>query len=387
MFRWLHRLFSRAPVVAAEVVPDAPDAPDVPDARDVPATSETGPVRPASAAPAAVAATAARPATAMPPPVPFDRLARIDALWNGWLFDRPAGSLDLNAAEQRVLDALAAILASRQSGAALVRRMPGLVPQLLQSLRSDNFSGSALARTIASDPVLVAAVVRLANSCFQSQGTPIASVEQAVILIGQEGLRQLITTVAFRPIIDLHSGTYTRRLAPQLWAHSERCAGAAHQVAAGAGDGIVPFDAFLAALLQNVGLIVSLRIMDGAAQDGLPLGADVFLARLAHDTRSLGASIAREWNFPDTVATALLEQGQLRRGAALSPLGRLLRLTDYLGKVRMLAEHGLVDGNDAALFDGLPPEAARCLAALAAGMDEGPAGAGYAAPSVRAAGA
>lgn len=344
MFRWLHSLFSGA---SAHAVPDAVPAPAV------------APVVPPAPAPAATP----------PPPVPFERLAHVDGLWNGWLFDRPAGSLDLNNAEQRVLDALAAIVASRQSGAALVRRMPGLIPQLLQSLRSDNFSGTALARTIASDPVLVAAVVRLANSCFQSKGRTIASVEQAVILIGQEGLRQLITTVAFRPIIDLHSGTYTRRLASHLWAHSERCAGAARQVAAGAGDGSAPFDAFLAALLQNVGMIVSLRIMDGAAQDGPPLGSDVFLARLAHYTRSLGASIAREWHFPDTVAAALLEQGQLQRGAALSPLGRLLRLTDYLGKVRMLAEHGLVDGDDAALFDGLPPEAAQCYAALAEGMD------------------
>jgi HD-like signal output (HDOD) protein len=253
-------------------------------------------------------------------------------------------------------------MASQQSGAALVRRMPGLVPQLLQSLRSETFSGSALSRTIASDPVLVAAVVRLANSCYQGTGNAITSVEHAVIVIGQEGLRQLITTVAFRPIIDMHSGFYTRRLAPHLWTHSERCAMAARQVA---GAGIEPFDAFLAGLLQNVGLIVSLRIMDQTAQEGERLGSDVFLAQLARDTRRLCASIAREWNFPDTVAQALLEQGELRRGATVSPLGRLLKLTDYLGKVRMLVEQGLVDEADDAFFAGLPPEAAQCYAALA----------------------
>jgi HD-like signal output (HDOD) protein len=240
--------------------------------------------------------------------------------------------------------------------------MPGLVPQLLQSLRSETFSGSALSRTIASDPVLVAAVVRLANSCYQGTGQSITSVEQAVMLIGQEGLRQLITTVAFRPIIDMHSGFYTRRLAPHLWAHSERCAMAARQVG---GAGIEPFDAFLAGLLQNVGLIVSLRIMDQTAQEGERLGSDVFLAQLARDTRRLCASIAREWNFPETVSTALLEQGDLRRGVIMSPLGRLLKLTDYLGKVRMLVEQGLVDEADEDLFAGLPLDAAPCYAALA----------------------
>jgi HD-like signal output (HDOD) protein len=343
MFRWLHRLISGPtagpqPLAAAVAVADAPPAPP--------------PAAPPPPAPP-------QPGTA---PVSFEQLERINGAWNAWLFDRADGGLELLEAETRVLDALAAIVASQQSGAALVRRMPGLIPQLLQSLRSETFSGSALSRTIASDPVLVAAVVRLANSCYQGTGNSITSVEHAVILIGQEGLRQLITTVAFRPIIDMHSGFYTRRLAPHLWAHSERCAMAARQVA---GAGIEPFDAFLAGLLQNVGLIVSLRIMDQTAQDGERLGSDVFLAQLARDTRRLCASIAREWNFPETVSAALLEQGELRRGVIMSPLGRLLKLTDYLGKVRMLVEQGLLDEADEDLFAGLPLDAAPCYAALA----------------------
>jgi HD-like signal output (HDOD) protein len=348
MFRWLHRLISgpaagQQPLPAAASVDAAPPVPPPPASAPLPAPPQPGAA-----------------------PVSFEQLERINGAWNAWLFDRADGGLELSDAETRVLDALAAIVATQQSGAALVRRMPGLVPQLLQSLRSETFSGSALSRTIASDPVLVAAIVRLANSCFQGTGNSITSVEHAVILIGQEGLRQLITTVAFRPIIDMHSGFYTRRLAPHLWMHSERCAMAARQVA---GAGIEPFDAFLAGLLQNVGLIVSLRIMDQTAQEGERLGSDVFLAQLARDTRRLCASIAREWNFPDTVAQALLEQGELRRGAPVSPLGRLLKLTDYLGKVRMLVEQGLVDEADDALFAGLPPEAAQCYAALAANGD------------------
>jgi HD-like signal output (HDOD) protein len=330
MFRWLQSLFSSPAAVPTPLPAPSPAPPPAP----------------------------AAPGTA---PVSFEQLERINGAWNAWLFDRADGGLELSDAETNVLEALAAIMGSQQSGAALVRRMPGLIPQLLQSLRSETFSGSALSRTIATDPVLVAAVVRLANSCYQGTGQSIASVEQAVILIGQEGLRQLITTVAFRPIVDVRSGFYTRRLAPHLWAHSERCAIAARRLA---GAGIEPFDAFLAGLLQNVGLLVSLRIMDQEAHDDARLGSDVFLAQLARDTRRLCASIAREWNFPDTVAQALLEQGELRRGVVMSPLGRLLKLADYLGKVRMLVEQGLVDEADEALFAGLPPEAAPCYAAL-----------------------
>ncbi|MCZ0292582.1 HDOD domain-containing protein, partial [Escherichia coli] len=92
---------------------------------------------------------------------------------------------------------------------------------LLQSLRSDNFSGAQLSRTIESDVVLLAAVIRMANTAYIGTSTRVTSVEHAVLLIGQEGLRHLITSVAFRPIIDLNSGHYTHTLAPRIWDQSE----------------------------------------------------------------------------------------------------------------------------------------------------------------------
>jgi HD-like signal output (HDOD) protein len=353
MYRWLRRLISGpsaapAPSASAPAPAEAPLAPEAP------------PAEPAARAPS-VPPAPARPAG---PPVPFELRDRVGGAWNAWLFERAdEGGLELNPFEAQVLETLAGILSSQQSGAALVRRMPGLIPQLLQSLRSESFSGSALSRTISSDLVLVAAVIRLANGCYQGTGATVTSVEQAVILIGQEGLRQLITTVAFRPIIDVNSGFYVRRLAPILWEHSERCAVAARAMAPGLG--IEPFDAFLAALLQNVGLTVALRTMDQITKGEPQLGSGVFWAQLARDTRLLGCSIGREWNFPDSVVQALAEQGGMRKGAAMSPLGRLLILVDYLGKLRMLAEQGLVEDGDAALFAGLPGDAGECYGLLA----------------------
>jgi hypothetical protein len=49
----------------------------------------------------------------------------------------------------------------------------------------------------------------------------------------------------------------------------------------------------------------------------------------------------------------------------MSPLGRLLMLTDYLGKVRMLVEQAVLEDGDAALMAGLPPDAGECYGLLA----------------------
>jgi hypothetical protein len=55
----------------------------------------------------------------------------------------------------------------------------------------------------------------------------------------------------------------------------------------------------------------------------------------------------------------------MRKGTAMSPLGRLLMLSAYLGKVRMLVEQGVVEDGDPALMAGLPEDAAECYALLA----------------------
>ena len=337
MFKWVQRMFNG------------------------PAQRAPAPARHTEPAPAATRAAAAAPGRRL---VSFEQADRVNSAYDSWLFERTDDSgLDLAPLESQVLDALAAIVSSQQSGAALVRRMPGLIPQLLQSLRSDTFSGAALSRTISSDVVLVAAVVRLANTAHQGGASSIASVEHAVMLIGQEGLRQLITSVAFRPIIDMNSGHYTRSLAPRLWEHAERCAAANRALAEELR--IEPFDAFLAGLVQNVGMIVALRVMDQVAKNDKSLGSELFCAQLVRDARALSCSIGREWSFPENVTRALAEQDGLQKGAQLSPLGQLLMLSDYLDKVRELIEHGRLGHADPALLAGLPDYAQRLSAALA----------------------
>jgi HD-like signal output (HDOD) protein len=358
MFEWLQRLIG-GPATAPQAQAEAEAAP-APD--------------PVPAAPPVPAAAAPARAAQAPADVSFDQRDRINTIWNNWLFDTPAdgeSSLDINPVETQVLDQLTTILNSQQSGAAMVRRLPGLIPQLLQSLRSDNFSGAQLSKLISNDVVLLSAVIRMANTSFRGTGTAITSVEHAVILIGQEGLRHIITTVAFRPIIDMNSGQYTRHLAPRMWDQSERC-GVANRLLAEAA-GVDPFEAFLAGVVQNVGLIVTLRLMDQVAKGEKELGSEMFCARLVRDARTLTNSIGKEWTFPDSVITAIAEQAGVKKGAAMSPLGGLLSLSDYLSKLRVLAEAGVIDEADPRLFEGLGAPALACYRALdAVGEDEAP---------------
>jgi HD-like signal output (HDOD) protein len=317
-YQWIKRLIGGAAPRSA--LPSAPPAPPaVP-----PAAARTLPH------------TAAAPGAA--PAVPnFEQKDLLNTRYNRWLFGAAhEDTLETSGSEQRILQTLAAIAGSPTSGADLMRRMPGLIPQLLQSLRSEHFAGADIARKISNDVVLVAAVIRLANGAMLPGAQAIASVEHAVIVIGQEGLRQLITTVAFKPIIDLNSGYYTKLLAPRIWEQSERCAAANRALAEALG--VDPFEAFLAGLVQNAGLLVSLRMMDQAAGDTRDLGSPMFCAQLLRSARQVSAAIAHDWHFPPAVTQAVRELDTLQKGAPLSPMGRLLSLGDHQSKTAILEE-------------------------------------------------
>jgi HD-like signal output (HDOD) protein len=320
------------------------------------------------------AAPSAAPASAAEPVKPRHfasdsvsalQYSQVDFLFAGWLFEaEDYTEIFTSPTEDAILAALDAVVKSERSGTHLVQRMPGVIPQLLQSLRNEEFSGAEVARKIEHDLVLVAEVLRLANSAAYGPGQAITSIDHAVLMLGHDGLRQLITSVAFKPIINLNSGSFTRRLAPRLWSQSERCALACRMLA---GDcDLDPIDAFLAGLIQNIGLTVSLRVIDRMAQQTQQVGSPTFCNALAAHGRILACNIAREWHFPDAVTNAIHEQNANVPAKDLSPLGRVLRMGDYLSKIDTLARRRRLDPRNPEVLDGLSDGDIVCLRELAA---------------------
>jgi HD-like signal output (HDOD) protein len=385
MFEWLQRLFSdNSDNTAQKTATPEPPAATPPKPAPVASAPAAAPAGTKAATSTTAAASPASPATVKPAAKPaaakageaygatWEQRNDANANFNDWLFELNSDSeLSTTAVEDEILEALAGIIASKQSGANLVKRMPGLVPQLLQNLRSENFSGAELSKKIAHDPVLVAAVIRIANSSANSLSKTITSIEHAVLILGQQGLRQLITGVAFRPIIDMNSGRFTKHVAPKIWQQSERCALVCRLLAE--PRGLEPFEAFLAGLIQQVGLVVCLRIMDQhAASAKEPIGSPAFCSALLKQARVLSGSIGREWNFPEVVSKAIEEQGSVFNTAQMSPMGKVLSLADYISKLRMLVDANRLTEGDTRIFKGLPPEALSSYEALAEFVDYDP---------------
>lgn len=283
------------------------------------------------------AGPAASPAVAPPSMAPADAVAELatldlDHAFLDWLApsrqNGPGGSMT------PVFDELARLARDPANAAGLVPRVPAVIPQLLRSLRDETSSSGVLARQVAQDAMLVAEVIREVNSPYYRPATPIRNLEGALLLLGQNGLRMLLARVAFRPIIGVQSGPLARQAAPQLWRQSEACALAAALLAP--SHGADPFEAYLAGLMHNVGLVVALRVMDSLAQAGggaMP-ESDLDAGRLLQAARLVSARVATQWELPPAIAHAIVHIG------ATGPLPATLGEADRLARMRMLADAG-----------------------------------------------
>lgn len=223
-----------------------------------------------------------------------------------------------------VLGELARLSSQPQAAAELVPRVPAVIPQLLRSLRDEGSSSADLARQLGHDALLVAELIREVNTPYYRPATPIRNIEGALLLLGQNGLRMLLARVAFRPIISVQTGRLARQMAPLLWSQSEKCALAASLLAP--GHGADPFEAYLAGLMHNVGLVVGLRIADKVLPESMLPDDDAFLTGLLCAARTLSAQIATEWELPPAVAHAIGHPKDDHMSGALALGNRLAAL-------------------------------------------------------------
>jgi HD-like signal output (HDOD) protein len=287
-----------------------------------------------------------------------DVAAEIEATYYRWLTAAHGYTAPMET-EQRILDEVRQLAAQPGEAAGLVPRVPEAIPRLLASLNDEDASVPELAKQVAQDVVLVAEVIREANSAYYRPIAPVKNVEAAIMMLGQNGLRMLLARIAFRPLINMQAGGFAREAAPRIWNQSVSCALAASLMAPGLSTGV--FEAYLGGLMQNVGLVVAFRLADRVCGDGKVPGSSAFGAQLLAGSRQLSSAIAGHWNFPTEVAEAIAHAGN----PGPDHLAEALALGDRIAKLRMLVDADVLPEDDSLVTDGLDNFQRRCLGKLA----------------------
>ena len=296
--------------------------------------AKASPVRPAPArSPVPSAAPAASTPLPLPPPTPS--LEQIDENFHRLVLGLPpAGQDEASPAELamlRRLDLLAARFDLRS-----LPRLPTVLPQLLRTLKSDEAAGGELAKLVGRDPLMVGEVMRATSTVVYRSAQPIGSLQQAVVLLGQDGLRRVITQHVMKPILQGNAGAMGHAAGGRLWGHAERCAHACAWL--GRSAGCDSFEAYLAGIVRHAGTGAVVRLLDQLMPGETPPLSAGFVMHCAGLASRLSLQAARQWELPPRVLEALADC-QAPITASASVLGRTLSVADSLASLRMLVEH------------------------------------------------
>lgn len=296
---------------------------------------------------------------AVPAPMVADEralAAEVHATYYRWL-TASSGAVASPEQEARILQEVRSLAADPVCASGLVPRIPELISQLLTALSDENISTGALSAQVGRDLVLVAEVIREANSAYYRPVTPIETLEGAVTMLGLNGLRMLLARIAFRPLLRVATQGVARQVAPVVWKHSERCAFAASVMAPGQAAGV--FEAYLAGLMQNLGLQVAFQVADRICGGKVP-GSSEFGIALFAASRELSSVIANHWDFPLDVVEAIALAGD----ADGPHLAQALAQGDRIASLRLLLDAGVIAEDDVLVMQGLNGFQRRCLGKL-----------------------
>ncbi|UVW27532.1 HDOD domain-containing protein [Massilia sp. H6] len=284
----------------------------------------------------------------------------IDSAYYRWL-TASCGTNARSEVEAAILAEVHALAGDPENASGLVPRIPDLVAQLLNALSNENISSAAVAAEVGRDLVLVAEVIREANSAYYRPAKPIETLDGAVAMLGLNGLRMLLARIAFRPLVKVKVQGVARAVAPSVWRHSERCAFAASVMAPGLSASV--FEAYLAGLMQNVGLQVAFQVADRHGEGKVPAAGSFGIALFAA-SRQLSSVIAQHWEFPADVVEAIARAGDADALDA-THLTQALVQGDRIAKLRLLLDAGVIEPEDSFVSTGLNGFQRRCLGKLA----------------------
>ncbi len=218
--------------------------------------------------------------------------------------------------------------------------LPAIAAEVIQLTNSPKVDARALKDCIELDPALTAKILRVVNSSLFGLIREVSDLNQAIALLGTKPLKLLVLGFSLpeslfcevaRKQLDWYWSTTlaravaAREISEQMWERS--------------GD-----DAFLAGLLEDIGILVLLGELKGpyAQLLGKVIDERVDLDRLELESlgfnhRDLSAALLEHWNMPELLVDSISEPRKLQSLRQLktpaAELARILHLAELLAEL------------------------------------------------------
>jgi putative nucleotidyltransferase with HDIG domain len=219
--------------------------------------------------------------------------------------------------------------------------VPHAALKLVSLLDQPAVSNSEVVQALRCDNVLTAKLLRACNSPYFGLAEPVASVDQAVFLLGHQQILHIVLTIAFGSAMVVPLPGYAVE-ASELWRHSLVTATAGEMIVGEFTDlNVEPPVAFTVGLLHDIGKLVLGQTLTADYQADIRRRiehdqlsrTEAEKAVLGTDHSEVGALLLQSWHLPDDVVEAVANHHQ----PVLKPRPRLSVVTHLANCVAHLA--------------------------------------------------
>lgn len=223
-----------------------------------------------------------------------------------WLLSVTPSRLELPG---KHTDRVMAELASRIKAGKLdeLPRQPLTLPTLMRALSDETVGRNELTQIILRDPALTEQLLSVANSpYFRPNEQAIESVDQAIFLLGMDGIRSVISATVLRPMLAARNSNEAL-FAQRVWRWGMVCARAAEQISRLQGGDTSAF--FMVALLPALAYMTLRREVQRiyrAHIPGVEVEPQVISQALGQFDWTTTQLLAKDWNLPPRYHAHLL---------------------------------------------------------------------------------
>jgi putative nucleotidyltransferase with HDIG domain len=213
--------------------------------------------------------------------------------------------------------------------------IPKIAVHVAKLVDNPNTSASQVATALASDQILTARVLRMANSAFYGAPRRISTVTDAIVLLGMRTIRNMAMAVSCFDVLDRELQSYAMRRG-DMWRHAF-CVGYAAQLLAKRTHYRATEEAFVAGLMHDIGkVVVSLSfaeefkaVLDLAAASDMPF----YMAErqvLGFDHAEVGARVTESWKLPQQLVETIRYHHMPGKQPEWAPLTAIVHVADVL---------------------------------------------------------
>ncbi|OLO04160.1 MULTISPECIES: HDOD domain-containing protein [Salinicola] len=207
--------------------------------------------------------------------------------------------------------------------------VPAVVTELIASLDNDRISVHRVSTTIRKDPSLSLKLLRSANSVRYGVGRNVATIDDALLLLGFDRVRTLVIASGMVGMLKEVPGLDRQA----FWRESFMVANLSRTIVRHSQlADLAPETAFTCGILHHVGSALmhighpdTMQRIDVLVAQGAPR-AELEANQFGYTFSEVGAELGRRWRFPETICHALTYQGKPLASVPFSPYAAAVHL-------------------------------------------------------------